>query len=523
MAELFTWKGLDSQGKEITVQNLTWEEVQGMEVQEKEYLAKKEQIQSQQQTDAKLAPVVNKAVSDYAKSKGITQADLSGTWQPKQYAQGGETVPGMNGQADSTAVPGQAIARATDPVSKAFADLSTSSEEGPPIPTTENGMLEGPPAPKGAALGSIVNVGAPVTAGMAAEAQQPAPTQPKGSLASMLDDIPDEVAQPLLIQYHNGVIKPDEFFKQVVAIKKSLLTLKQEKELAEAKMRPVANSGFGSSSMGAALAFTKEHPEMVQKGLDVVEALRKEGKYSDVLLDGITASLSSNVVRGLQDLNALQGKTESAVRTLEETTPGLIGLAAGKTAASQEAAARGVKKLDQKDEDFITSTRSAYDDIAYAKTKFDPNFMTPYIGRAIKISAMKQLSSAFADFIGSVEKGTATYRKQNFGMAQTGTELANLKDVIDKDMSVKPEVFMTQINKFLDTAERDYKDRVKLLSAQKYIIPPGYESIGIKGGMAQSAPVASFNSEADVIAFAKSHGLKTVRFKIGDKTGTWSE
>lgn len=163
--------------------------------------------------------------------------------------------------------------------------------------------------------------------------------------------------------------------------------------------------------------------------------------------------------------------------------------AAATAAAAQEAKVAAPKSLEQKESEFITNTRSAYDDISYARSKFDPKFATPYFGRVVKISTMKQLSPEFNDFIGSLERGLGTYRRENFGTAQTGTELQNLKDIVDKDMAVDPKVLVTQIDKFLKTSERDYNDKIRFLKGkgQNKVIPEGYEEIGVKGGMAEGA------------------------------------
>ncbi|MBN1294359.1 MAG: hypothetical protein JXB48_21160 [Candidatus Latescibacteria bacterium] len=211
----------------------------------------------------------------------------------------------------------------------------------------------------------------------------------------------------------------------------------------------------------------------------------------------------------------MSGEEEYRKRSKMATlTPDVVSAEASRAAtvsaasarAAQEAKTLGLKPPEQKDDQFLMSTRSAYDDIAYARQKFKPEFATPYIGKLIKISRLKQLNPEFADFVSSIEKGISTYRRENFGTAQTGSELQNIKDIVDKDLSVKPEVFLAQIDKFLSTAKRDYNDRIKYMRGQNRLIPEGYEEIGIKGGIADSVNKDQFGFTVGEKKFSKKYG-----------------
>lgn len=96
-------------------------------------------------------------------------------------------------------------------------------------------------------------------------------------------------------------------------------------------------NGYGKSSVGAALEFTEKHPELVQEGINILQKLKEEGKYSDVLLQTIAGNLRTDVRQALRDLNNLQGRTEEKVRSLFETMPGEVEKAA-KTSAARTSA-----------------------------------------------------------------------------------------------------------------------------------------------------------------------------------------
>lgn len=484
--QYFSYTGPATNGQ--TVSWLTAEEAFALQAKEDQMKKDADVKAAQQLSDTRLAPVMNKQISDYAKEKGLTQADLQGSWDPVRYATDEDVAADTTGKLKK----GYQMPRIeTDPISKAFADIQSGNENTTALEDATAVRTQPQANQPQAAPASFQQK--PAGMGLRDDTEQ-LPTQPKGSLQSMLSGLPDDIVRPLLIQYNSGDISPAQAYKQVKELLATQNEIKNELEKermkAEIKKESSSNKGFGGSSVGAALAFTEAHPELVEEGNRIIDRLKAEGAYSETLLDSFRSNLKTDVRQGLRDLTNLQGRTESAIRTLEETTPGQAELAARKAEAAQKAKTLGLKTLDQKDEQFIMSTRSAYDDIAYARSKFKDEFATPYIGKLIKISALKQLGTEFTDFIGSVEKGTATYRKENFGTAQTGTELQNLKDIIDKDMAVRPEVLLTQIDKFLSTAERDYKDRVNYLNSHKYYVADDYQQIGIrKGGMAP-APAA---------------------------------
>jgi hypothetical protein len=195
--QLFWYKGPSSNGE--VWHNLTLEEWQNFEKQDKELLQK-------QQSDARLAPVINKQVSDYVKEKGIAD-------QVTPYK---ESVP----QSFRTAT--------TDPISKAFGDIQANNED-----TTElenvltQATLQRPPVQSAAQTTQL-----PQQQGLSPDVEQVA-TQPKGTLASLMSDLPDEIIQPLLIQYNTGDIKPSELLKQIKEAKANLYEIKKGENKAK--------------------------------------------------------------------------------------------------------------------------------------------------------------------------------------------------------------------------------------------------------------------------------------------------
>jgi hypothetical protein len=503
--QFFSYTGPAAGGK--TVNWLSAEEAFALQAKEDQMKKDEEAKQAAAAADVKLAPVVNKAVSDYAQAHGVTQADMQGgNFQPKRFATEADVTMGppssqpgdMAGRVKvgdvlpATALPNRAIA--TDPLSARFDEIQAGNEDvsfiGPPAPV----------ASSAGQMGGVQTVPAPSTGqgtmlGMRDDIGQ-APEQPKNDFSRFMGDLPEELVMPLIIQYNQDPksMPPSKVFAEITRLKKEMYASKEldEKErkkneaaLALERVRG-ENDGYGGS-LGAEFKYTQDHPEVVAEALGIIDSLRKGGKYSEDYLKTMEGLAQTRVSRAMQELGTVQGRTESAVRTLDETTEGRVKLAGQTAAAIQRAKTLGLKPLDAVDEKFMLNTRSAYDDVDYARSRFKDSFATPYLGGVVKISAMKQLSPEFADFIGSLERGVSKQRVENFGTAQTGTELANLKDYIDKDMAVTPKVLLTQVDKFLATAKRDYNDRIGLLEGQKVYIPDGYEKIGIEGGMSPNA------------------------------------
>lgn len=281
----YSYTGPATNGR--TVNWLTFDEAQSLQKQE-------DDLKAQQAADVKLAPVVNRAVSDYAKQTGTAE----------QISTRPESVPPLfrNPQ--------------TSPVSKAFAELEANAED-----TSELEAVSSQVPPQKNQMSAVQAAGTTPrpTSSMLGEDAEEVPTQPQGQLAGLLSDLPPEIAQPLLIEYHSGTMSPSKFLSEVKKAKKELLDLRREEELLKAKGE---KRGYGTSSVGAALAFTEAHPELIAEGEAILDRLRGEGKYGESLLQNVSANLRTDVRQALRDLAALQGKTESAVRTLWETIPG---------------------------------------------------------------------------------------------------------------------------------------------------------------------------------------------------------
>lgn len=221
--QFFSYVGPATNGQKISW--LTYEEA--MELQKQE-----DQMVKEQQQDAALAPAVNKAVSSYAAEKGISREELSGQApKPIQYAKGGEIM--ANGQ---VAKPGYQLPR--DPLSQRFDDLQAKSEDTSELESVLSAVPPQRGSP-GAAQSVTVTPGTAVPTwsplGMAQD-NEPSTPQSGGVLSKLLSDLPDEIAQPLLIRYHAGEkgFGPSKFLAEVRKAKEEMLAIKRQETVTKA-------------------------------------------------------------------------------------------------------------------------------------------------------------------------------------------------------------------------------------------------------------------------------------------------
>ncbi|MDD5060669.1 MAG: hypothetical protein PHN44_00090 [Candidatus Marinimicrobia bacterium] len=200
--QLFTWEGLNYEGKPIKVKNLTFEETEVLEAQEKAYKDSVKQQQQQQQSDVAMAPVINAEINKYAKNKGLTQEDLDPGFK-RARPSALQSMPTDMG----------------DPVISGLDNIKSQRED----TTRLESVLNNIPAPQRSPVSGI-EVGT----------EQPR-TQGRGSIMSMLESLPDEIAQRLITEYRYN---PKEMTpsKLLTEIRKAQGEMKTIRE-AEAKSR----------------------------------------------------------------------------------------------------------------------------------------------------------------------------------------------------------------------------------------------------------------------------------------------
>lgn len=255
--------------------------------------------------------------------------------------------------------------------------------------------------------------------------------------------------------------------------------------------------GLGGGATGARIRAATEADRIAARA--TIDALIKSGEITDDLIPSYKATAESDPLLINQMFSNKDIAKNAAVNQYEEITPLATDRETATTNARLNATAYGTKTIEPNDQNFLTNTRSVYSDITKAKAAFDDKFATQYIGKGLKLYWMKQNDPKFATFIAALEKGLSKYRKENFGTAQTGSELENLKTLLNSDLDVSPEVFKKQLDNFLSSTNRDYNDKVGFLQGNKVVIPKGYESIII------DIP-KSYNSEMDAREDGKKSG-----------------
>lgn len=278
--------------------------------------------------------------------------------------------------------------------------------------------------------------------------------------------------------------------------------LKQAEKFAdelEARKTTGGNS-LGKSSVAAAFEFTQQHPELVEKTKSVIKSLRNQGLYSDDLLNNLETMADSDVRQTNSTIAGILKSTESAVRTIEETLPGKTKTAAATTAASTRAGietkgelsdiSAGIAQKIKEAQNFagekvptaeinkLTGEQSIFSNLKNAQEQFDKNWATRYAGKMIKTKWLRQNDEEFNGFLTNLALSMNEYRRQNFGTAQTNSEIQNFLEVINTDLSIKPEAFKKQLGTLLNAMERDYTQKVGVLKEQKYGVTPNLETIG---------------------------------------------
>jgi hypothetical protein len=226
--QFFRYSGPATNG--ATISWLTFDEAMELQKKEDEMVKKKEVEQQQQQSDAALAPSMNKAVSDYAQERGMTQGDLSGSFEPKQYAKGGEKV--MVGGKEVVATKGMVIPRTGDAISQAFSDIQANNEDTTEL---ENILTQVSSQRTGQQQTPIATETSQQSRqqGLRPDVEQVA-TQPKGNLQSLMGDLPEEIIRPLLIQYNAGDLKPSQLLTEIKKAKDAVLGIKRAEKVAKA-------------------------------------------------------------------------------------------------------------------------------------------------------------------------------------------------------------------------------------------------------------------------------------------------
>lgn len=204
--QLFKFEGLNRNGEPVVYRNVTMEEAMAFDKEEKEGIAERER-------NAKLAPALNREVSNYAKSQGITQGDLGGDFQPKRFATEEDVANDPNlkvgypiSDNTRTQLPPE------DDIISSFDNMKASRED--------TGELE-------SFLSSIPDPRGQVTRGIDTGVEAQPQTQQKGTLTSMLDDLDPKVAKQLLFEFHNGIIDASKLYTQIAKSKEQIAKIKQ--------------------------------------------------------------------------------------------------------------------------------------------------------------------------------------------------------------------------------------------------------------------------------------------------------
>lgn len=236
-----------------------------------------------------------------------------------------------------------------------------------------------------------------------------------------------------------------------------------------------------SSSVGAELAFTEQHPELVQSLLETTQAMRSSGKgYDENALKSIENLARTRIAKAQDLLSRELFKPQTARITAEEVTPEMVKRAGGTAAAAGEAGTRARIQTEYETKTDIPGSfkqnQYAAGNYAYrmeqsedaidelSKTGFDPGSFYNMIKskdalNAIKDSAQRRYAQAMRNFI------NATLRRES-GAAITRSEF----DSANKQ-------YFAQLNDDPETLAQKKESRLRSTDAFKAEAGGAYDQI----------------------------------------------
>lgn len=188
----------------------------------------------------------------------------------------------------------------------------------------------------------------------------------------------------------------------------------------------------------------------------------------------------------------------------------------GSTAGAAAAASNlAPKRISDKDQETLTGERSIFANLTNAKDTFKENYAVPYAGKQIKLKWMRQNDPDFNEFVTNIGLAMNEYRRQNFGTAQTNSEIQNFLDVLNTDLSVKPEALERQMNTLLTAMERDYTDKIKTKKQGAYVVPENLQNIRMDKPKIPGAKPKPAESQKTVWSDDKERRYQELKRKLG--------
>lgn len=296
--------------------------------------------------------------------------------------------------------------------------------------------------------------------------------------AALTKGIPPEAMEQLHARWRMGEFgkNPSTYYAELLKTRGIFDKARAENEKEEFKAKLKGDSGYSAANnFGARKQW--DNPEKKAATLEKLNNLKDYlglddttyGAYVNNIENGKAWDVSQAVDGLIADKLGLGYKVQQEYDLIDPRS---------KTAGAEQGAKAGApRRLDKGELESLRTKRSIYDDLTSAQSKFDPKFVTPYVGKIVKISFLKQNVPGFADFVSDLERGVGKYRKDQFGASQTEGEANNLKDAINKDLDVKPEVFVKQLNNFITSLERDYTDEIEVYKSDNVKVPDIFNSI----------------------------------------------
>jgi hypothetical protein len=197
-------------------------------------------------------------------------------------------------------------------------------------------------------------------------------------------------------------------------------------------------------------------PKIKEQAQIVFDEVVKTGNYRDVTIAQAKGKMLANPFGFLQNPENVFLRTDEGLYAKEESIPINAQNTAATTGARITAGATTAGKPANTTLSNLDEKMAQYNSLSDAKELFKDKFSTQYAGKQFKYNWLRQNDPEFGQFITSLQLFANNYRKENFGTAQSAAEIQNFLDVINSDLSVKPQVLQAQINTIQKNMERDY-------------------------------------------------------------------
>ena len=259
------------------------------------------------------------------------------------------------------------------------------------------------------------------------------------------------------------------------------------------------SGGYGKSSVGAALEFTKseEGQAMVKRSMETLDMMRNSGKnYDPIALKAAEDNLHSDVRYAQQLITKELFKPQTARLIGEETQDVTVETAGKKAKATKDGTTSALDRMSDSMRGALEGLYGGIAELEIAQKQFDEDFVGPLQGRAGTIAQkIGTIGEAPAVFRETIQRFMNELIKARSGAAVSDQEFERIKTETF-DFSLNENAYKAKMKSNMDFLKRKID---RLLDSQKNanIDTAGYKRFNTKGNGASESedkdPLGLFN------------------------------